>query len=361
MTALAASPVAFHISLNVSNIEQAVDFFSKVFGTPPSKHREDYAKFELTNPPLTLSLEPGDPTVQGALNHVGFKFQSSADLVEVQRRLESSGIHSQREEGVECCYALQTKFWLHDPDRTMWEMYVLDGDIAHRGAGQELQIINEIPCSSQQPSKPIRCVTLPVKERSSWSHRLGSPLTIPEDLGHESLDEVALQGTFNGLDSERHMDSFLARVAQALKPGGVLSLHCLTADRHLNEIPSLPGPASVVQAIPCLNRLIQALESAGFESIQLKKYGSSPCFTAGDAELRETKLEATNPAIPGTDHVTVVYRGPFAEIQLDTGERLRRGIRTEVIRSVFEQLKATSAGDSVVEILAATSAAACTG
>ncbi len=60
----------------------------------------------------------------------------SAALVIVQRRLEQAGIHTQRQEGVECCYARQTKFWVHDPDQTLWEIYTLDEDIDHRGAGQ---------------------------------------------------------------------------------------------------------------------------------------------------------------------------------------------------------------------------------
>ena len=126
---LSERPVTFHISLNVSDIGRSVEFFSKVFGMSPTKHRTDYAKFELQNPPLTFSLDPGAPSERGALNHVGFKFQTSQELVELQRRLEMAGLRSEREEGVECCYSKQTKFWLHDPDGTLWEMYVLEGDL----------------------------------------------------------------------------------------------------------------------------------------------------------------------------------------------------------------------------------------
>ena len=52
------------------------------------------------------------------------------------RRLEQAGVRLRREEGVECCYARQTKFWVHDPDQTLWEIYTLDEDIEHRGRGQ---------------------------------------------------------------------------------------------------------------------------------------------------------------------------------------------------------------------------------
>ncbi len=63
----------------------------------------------------------------------------SAALVAVQMRLEQNGIHTRREEGVECCYARQTKFWVTDPDQTLWEIYTLEDDIDHRGAGQTLE------------------------------------------------------------------------------------------------------------------------------------------------------------------------------------------------------------------------------
>src|SRR3954451_23217588 len=100
-------PVRFHLSLNVSDIETAVAYFERVFGRPAAKRRSDYAKFELDSPPLVLSLEPRSPAMHGSLNHVGFRFADSASLVEVQRRLEEAGIQTQREDGVECCYARQ--------------------------------------------------------------------------------------------------------------------------------------------------------------------------------------------------------------------------------------------------------------
>ena len=69
----------------------------------------------------------------GALNHLGLRLPDSAALVEVQRRLEEPGIATQRQEGVECCYARQTKFWVTDPDRVLWEVYTLHEDIDHSG------------------------------------------------------------------------------------------------------------------------------------------------------------------------------------------------------------------------------------
>lgn len=147
VTALPMAPaIRFHLSLNVAELERSVAFYRILFGREPAKCRPDYAKFELDDPPLVLSLEPplypprsgGDKGggAGGALNHLGFRMPDSAALVAVQMRLERAGIHTQRQEGVECCYARQTKFWVTDPDQTLWEIYTLEEGIDHRGAGQ---------------------------------------------------------------------------------------------------------------------------------------------------------------------------------------------------------------------------------
>src|SRR4051812_15275945 len=121
----------FHLSLNVNDLPKSVAFLTALLGCPPKKCRRDYAKFEPEDLPIVLSLEPRSTPQQplrntageGPLNHVGIRMSDAAQLVEVQRRLEAAGYATQREEGVECCYARQTKFWVHDHDRIMWEVY----------------------------------------------------------------------------------------------------------------------------------------------------------------------------------------------------------------------------------------------
>jgi hypothetical protein len=80
-------------------------------------------------------LHPNPQAPGGPLNHVGFRVKTSAALVAVQQRLEMAGIRTQREEGVECCYARQTKFWVPDADRNLWEIYTLEEDLNHAGFG----------------------------------------------------------------------------------------------------------------------------------------------------------------------------------------------------------------------------------
>src|SRR5436190_21280855 len=178
-TSLATTPaVRFHLSLNVADLSKSVAFYRTLFNLEPAKLRADYAKFEPDDPPLVVSLEPTPRPTGGPLNHLGFRLADSKALVDMQRRLETAGIKSQREEGVECCYARQTKFWVHDPDHTLWEVYTLDEDINHRGAGQTAEAMTPPEASPDQPAV--------------WEHFLGQPL--PERIRFETgtVDEVRL-------------------------------------------------------------------------------------------------------------------------------------------------------------------------
>jgi catechol 2,3-dioxygenase-like lactoylglutathione lyase family enzyme len=140
----------FHVSLNVSDLARSVQFFELLFGKAPAKRKSDYAKFEVDDPPTVLSLEHrAGSTIPrgGALNHAGIRVANSSALVDIQRRLEEGGVKTIREDGVECCYAKQTKFWANDPDGTMWEVYVLEDDaLEHRGKGIVPLAVTDAKC-----------------------------------------------------------------------------------------------------------------------------------------------------------------------------------------------------------------------
>ncbi len=129
------APRRFHVSLNTSDLQRSIQFYRVLTGTEPAKQHDDYAKFEIDDPPLVLSLEPRSSRSGGVLNHLGIRMTDSEALVEIQKRLEDAGFRTKRQKGVKCCYALQTKFWVSDPDGALWEMYTLHEDIDHRGSG----------------------------------------------------------------------------------------------------------------------------------------------------------------------------------------------------------------------------------
>ncbi len=130
-----AAPRRFHVSLNTSDLQRSIKFYSVLTGTKPAKQHDDYAKFEIDDPPLVLSLEPRRSRNGGVLNHLGIRMTDSEALVDIQKRLEDNGFRTKRQKGVKCCYAIQTKFWVSDPDGAMWEMYTLQEDIDHHGGG----------------------------------------------------------------------------------------------------------------------------------------------------------------------------------------------------------------------------------
>ena len=349
-TTTTPAPIRFHFSLNVSDLPRSTAFMERVLGVAPAKCRPDYAKFELENPPLVLSLEPHAPDGRGALNHVGFRFPDSAALVEVQRRLELAGISTQREEGVECCYAKQTKFWVHDPDGGLWEFYVLEGDIEHRGAGQTPDAV----LSTGQVEAPTA-----VTARAEWEHLMGQPLAVPERFGTESLDEVRLRGTFNLPVDESIARQLLADVHEALRPGGELQLHVLTADEPLSGEPQLPDPAAYVKHVPVRGDVLNALQDAGFVEIELTTFRPGACFQHEGIDLRETRIRCRRPEVESEETCEVVFKGPFAEVTDDTGRTWRRGERLSVPVSRWESLARTPLAELFVRMPEQSLVAAC--
>jgi catechol 2,3-dioxygenase-like lactoylglutathione lyase family enzyme len=279
--------VRFHCSLNTSDLGRSVAFYRLLFDREPVKLRDDYAKFELDVPPLVLSLIPSAHGSSGVLNHVGIRLADATVLVETQARLEAAGFSTQREEGVACCYARQTKFWVSDPDGTLWELYILHEDIDVRGDGQVPGHLATVATAEQ-----AEAVDRPLP-KMTWSHLLTEAL--PERIDHAdgTVDEVQLQGTFNMLPDESRLARFLAEVHRVLRPGGRVFTHGLVADRPLTSPPALPGPAALVRHVPSISVAAQAFAEAGFSGVQYLKVGKSPCFTVDGVEMRELQVSAT--------------------------------------------------------------------
>lgn len=115
------------LALNVSDVDQAVDFYSKLFQVEPAKRRPGYANFAVDSPPLKLVLIE-NPDAAGALNHLGVEVFSTDAVSATQARLAGDGLATASEENVTCCYARQDKVWVDDPDGAPWEIYTVLGD-----------------------------------------------------------------------------------------------------------------------------------------------------------------------------------------------------------------------------------------
>ena len=336
MSTAAATITKFHLSLNVSNLERSVAFYRVLFGIEPAKRQVDYAKFELDEPPVVLSLIPIAAAPGGAMNHIGIRFADAETMVAAQARLEAAGHPTEREEGVECCYARQTKFWITDPDRTLWEMYVLHEDIDHAGMGGIAPPPQAEGCCQTEPratSAPLTVLSSAApaeRPKATWMHTLLEPL--PERIAQtdDSLDTILLEGTFNmAVDDQRRM-AFLREAFRALKPRGELVMHGLTSDLTLSRRPKLPGPASFVEHVMTETDAAAALEQAGFVDLEVTTLRATPCFTAEGAELRETRIAARKPAAASGGRHVVMYRGPARAITDDAGREYPRGQRVTV-------------------------------
>ncbi|HEY3843808.1 MAG TPA: ArsI/CadI family heavy metal resistance metalloenzyme [Acidimicrobiales bacterium] len=120
------------LALNVSDIDEAVAFYSNLFGTEPAKRRPGYANFAIADPPLKLVLMEdhaarGQGTV-GALNHLGVEVESTDEVTAATRRLADQGLETEVEDQTTCCYAVQDKVWVSDPDGAPWEVYTVLAD-----------------------------------------------------------------------------------------------------------------------------------------------------------------------------------------------------------------------------------------
>jgi catechol 2,3-dioxygenase-like lactoylglutathione lyase family enzyme len=122
------------LALNVADLDQAVAFYSKLFGTGPAKVRPGYANFAVPDPPLKLVLIEGATEAPGSLNHLGVEVASTEEVMAAKERLAAAGLPTTLEEPTTCCYAVQDKVWVHGgPGGEPWEFYAVIADSATPG------------------------------------------------------------------------------------------------------------------------------------------------------------------------------------------------------------------------------------
>ncbi|MBT8484970.1 MAG: glyoxalase/bleomycin resistance/dioxygenase family protein [Phycisphaerales bacterium] len=144
-----------HIGLAVADRDRAVAFYRVLLGIAPTKVRAGYAKFEVADPPLNLSLNEttanGTPDRSGPL-HYGIQVKTVDAVTRMTERLERAGLGPRIEEETLCCYAVQSKVWATDPDGNPWEVFVVLDDDAAADAG---------PDSACCPGEPANCCEAP--------------------------------------------------------------------------------------------------------------------------------------------------------------------------------------------------------
>ena len=145
------------LALNVTDLDKAVDFYTKLFATEPAKRKPGYANFAIADPPLKLVLFEGP---EGAtLNHLGVETETAAEVEAAEARLSGTGLDTSGIEDTVCCYASKDETWVTDPDGARWEWYVKTGDadqitsqIAGSDASSTCCAPSEVAASSTEPA-----------------------------------------------------------------------------------------------------------------------------------------------------------------------------------------------------------------
>ncbi len=119
------SALKAHLALNVHNVDRSIEFYRQMLGIEPSKIRTGYAKFDVQNPPLNLTLNEVAFAGKGALSHLGIQVASTDDVLAVRQKWSDSGLITREEMQTNCCYATQDKAWVRDPDGNEWEVFVV--------------------------------------------------------------------------------------------------------------------------------------------------------------------------------------------------------------------------------------------
>ena len=117
-----------HVSLYVSDLTATVNFYTTFFGQPASKIKPGYAKYELATPGLIISFIENPDRVRQNFGHLGIQVGSKEEMEQRLNVAKNQGIVSLEEIGTSCCYAIQDKFWVDDPDGVQWEVYYFHED-----------------------------------------------------------------------------------------------------------------------------------------------------------------------------------------------------------------------------------------
>ena len=124
------------LGLNVEDLDEAIDFYTKMFDTAPAKIKPGYANFAIENPPLKLVLfeaggehpEASNDAVFHHLNHLGVETETAGQVTSAETRLTASGLETNGVQDTQCCFAEKTETWVSSPEGAKWEWYVKNAD-----------------------------------------------------------------------------------------------------------------------------------------------------------------------------------------------------------------------------------------
>ena len=110
-----------HIHVGVERLDQAIPFYSALFGAQPSKTKADYANWLLDDPRINFAISTRGKAI--GVDHLGIQVDEEDELEDLRERLKSADLSLEDEGETVCCYARSDKSWLEDPAGIAWEAY----------------------------------------------------------------------------------------------------------------------------------------------------------------------------------------------------------------------------------------------
>jgi catechol 2,3-dioxygenase-like lactoylglutathione lyase family enzyme len=120
-----------HVHVAVENLDQAIGFYSTLFGAEPAVVRDDYAKWMLDDPRVNFAIS--DRSAVHGVDHLGIQVDSREELDELAGRLKAAGSQTRDQEATSCCYAKSDKAWVNDPTGLRWETFYTFGEATSYG------------------------------------------------------------------------------------------------------------------------------------------------------------------------------------------------------------------------------------
>ena len=153
-----------HIHIAVNELSDSINFYSTLFGEPPSVEREDYAKWKLDDPVVNFAISSRGHA--SGINHLGIQVDSESELEEIAQRLDEAELTSSKQEGSSCCYSNSNKHWALDPQGIAWESFHTLGEIPVFGEDTRADSEDEssaccIPLNMNQPGDESAACCVP--------------------------------------------------------------------------------------------------------------------------------------------------------------------------------------------------------
>ena len=123
-----------HVSINVSNLDNSIQFYSDLFGSEPTVTRADYAKWMLDDPRVNFVIEKSEEST--GLTHAGIQVESDSELGEMFDRMKAAEMPYLEEGMTNCCYHKSEKSWTLDPDGLPWEAFYTHHATEERGTSE---------------------------------------------------------------------------------------------------------------------------------------------------------------------------------------------------------------------------------